>query len=122
MLSLKSATIRVVVPLIGSAALFATLAAGTASASPTAPYIREGSVGDGVTCVQDALIWDSIYAPSTGDDGIDGPETNAAIRSFQNANGLVVDGIVGPATGTKLLAIDDAHGETLCYNVVPTYS
>jgi murein L,D-transpeptidase YcbB/YkuD len=54
--------------------------------------------------------------------GIDGPETNVAVRSFQGGNGLVVDGIVGPATGTKILAIDDAHGETLCYNVVPTYS
>lgn len=35
-------------------------------------------------------------------DGIMGARTRAAIKSFQAANGLVVDGIVGPVTSGKL--------------------
>jgi uncharacterized protein (TIGR02594 family) len=38
-------------------------------------------------------------------DGIMGARTRAAIRKFQAANGLVVDGIVGPITSEKLFTI-----------------
>ena len=37
-------------------------------------------------------------------DGIYGTKTLAAVRQFQEANGLVVDGVVGKKTWTKLLA------------------
>ena len=36
-------------------------------------------------------------------DGIYGPQTDSAIRSFQSAHGLVVDGIVGPQTTAALM-------------------
>lgn len=37
-------------------------------------------------------------------DGIPGRKTLAAIKAFQKANGLVVDGIVGPKTSAKLFS------------------
>lgn len=36
-------------------------------------------------------------------DGKFGPDTDAAVRSYQEAHSLKVDGIIGPVTGTKLL-------------------
>ena len=38
-------------------------------------------------------------------DGLDGPQTRAAIRRFQAANGLAVDGIAGPQTRAALAVI-----------------
>lgn len=37
-------------------------------------------------------------------DGIDGPNTQAAVRAFQESTGIDVDGIAGPITKTALLA------------------
>jgi peptidoglycan hydrolase-like protein with peptidoglycan-binding domain len=36
-------------------------------------------------------------------DGIFGPQTEAAVRSFQSSHGLAVDGIVGPNTWSALV-------------------
>lgn len=38
-------------------------------------------------------------------DGINGVKTQAAIKAFQRAHGLVADGIVGPKTWSKLLGL-----------------
>lgn len=39
-------------------------------------------------------------------DGVAGPGTRAAVRTFQNRNGLVVDGKVGTSTWAKLLRVN----------------
>ena len=38
-------------------------------------------------------------------DGDFGPRTDAAVREYQTANGLTVDGIVGPHTWAKMLGL-----------------
>lgn len=46
-------------------------------------------------------------------DGIDGGETDAAIRNFQAAEGLTVDGQIGPQTGAALTQAA-ASGQQVC--------
>ena len=58
--------------------------------------IKIGSTGADVVYLQQSLTTLS-YNPGPID-GIFGSKTDTAVRSFQKANGLVVDGIVGPAT------------------------
>jgi peptidoglycan hydrolase-like protein with peptidoglycan-binding domain len=61
-----------------------------------------GSKGSGVAQVQDLLVSIGFKLPksmsSKGADGVFGAETEKAVKEFQQANGLKVDGFVGPAT------------------------
>lgn len=63
--------------------------------------VRRGSTGPKVMYVQTAL---NVFGakPPLKVDSIFGPLTEAAVRGFQEANGLVVDGVVGPQTSEKL--------------------
>jgi peptidoglycan DL-endopeptidase CwlO len=63
---------------------------GSGFAEIRVELLRIGSRGPAVVKVQRKL---GITA-----DGIFGPHTRAAVRSFQNRHGLFVDGIVGPQT------------------------
>jgi peptidoglycan hydrolase-like protein with peptidoglycan-binding domain len=67
--------------------------------APVAPktsrrVIRHGDTGADVKALQKRL--------NIPDDGIFGPNTDRAAREFQRLSGLVVDGIVGPATWSAL--------------------
>jgi zinc D-Ala-D-Ala carboxypeptidase len=123
-MSVKSLIVRMAVSIVGGVVLAGTIATA-ADASTTAPYIREGSRGGGVTCVQLVLIYSGI-APSLNADGIDGPLTTAAVKKFQSSRGLSADGVVGPATGTVMDQYVRAHltggGPDDCYSVLPTRS
>lgn len=59
------------------------------------PTVRRGDRGDDVRLAQ-AGVGATV-------DGIFGPATESAVRTFQRNNGLHVDGIVGPATWRVIL-------------------
>ncbi len=61
-----------------------------------AAVYRQGSTGDTVKQIQQKLSDGGYYSGEI--DGIYGPGTAAAVRSFQKKNGLAEDGIVGSAT------------------------
>jgi peptidoglycan hydrolase-like protein with peptidoglycan-binding domain len=68
--------------------------------NPGQPTISQGATGDAVKRLQRALR----RTPNTGlaVDGDFGPATEAAVKEFQQGNGLTVDGIVGPNTWNAL--------------------
>lgn len=68
------------------------------------PLVRYGDRGSCVVDLQRRLISQGFGVGAAGADGIFGPATYGAVRRFQSARGLVVDGIVGPYTWAALLA------------------
>lgn len=80
------------------------------------PTLRKGSRGEYVTLLQTQLINRGYNVGSTGADGVFGANTDSAVRAFQKANGLTVDGIVGPKTYAALDKVPEAPAATL-YNV-----
>jgi peptidoglycan hydrolase-like protein with peptidoglycan-binding domain len=69
--------------------------------------VRQGSSGDAVRGVQEEFAFRNLSGiPGTGlkIDGIFGPKTDAAVRGFQQALSIAVDGIVGPITWRALVS------------------
>jgi murein DD-endopeptidase MepM/ murein hydrolase activator NlpD len=87
-----------------------SLQAEVAAETPShrAIEVREGGLPLTIGS-QGALVAEVQKALSVRADGIFGPETEAAVRSYQARAGLSVDGIVGPATWSTLFA-DSAVG------------
>lgn len=82
---------------------------------PTTARVSTGSAN--VAALQSRL--NSLGAnPPLAVDGISGPRTLAAIKAFQNANGITPDGIVGPITQAAL----DAGGRITAPVAQPTYA
>ena len=69
------------------------------------PVVQSGSRGDAAKIVQGALIAKGYSCGSSGIDGVFGVNSVAALKSFQKAQGITADGIVGPATWGKLLGV-----------------
>ena len=63
------------------------------------PQIKEGYTGHAVVILQEDL---SDHGYPVAHDGVFGPKTLAAVRAFQEKEGIAVDGIVGPVTWAKL--------------------
>lgn len=82
-----------------------TLAAASA---PSQPTLKQGASGAAVKNLQQALA-KAGFSPGAAD-GQFGPKTDAAVKSFQRAKGLVADGIVGPKTWAKLNEVASATG------------
>lgn len=71
---------------------------------PEYPLLRQGLRGSYVRFLQKLL--ESKFYPVGTIDGIFGSRTLSAVRSFQSANSLAVDGIVGPNTWNALTALE----------------
>ena len=60
--------------------------------------LRYGGTGDDVVSLQKALIAEGYDVGKTGADGVFGKNTAAAVKAYQEKNGLAVDGIAGKNT------------------------
>jgi peptidoglycan hydrolase-like protein with peptidoglycan-binding domain len=97
------------------------------NASDNNPALRQGESGEAIVILQLALIDLGRAMPrSTRNgqrlpDGIFGPETLQAVKDFQKASGLVVDGVVGRATLAELerQIIDLINRKALAADVEP---
>lgn len=65
--------------------------------------LSKGDTGEYVSALQILLIGRGFSCGEWGADGDFGSDTDAAVRAFQKAKKIDVDGIVGPDTWTKLL-------------------
>lgn len=72
--------------------------------------VPTGRSGPAVADIQKVLLALGYKLPKHGVDGIRGPETSAAVKQFQQANGLAVDGDPGPETVAKLNELVKAKG------------
>lgn len=89
----------------GGFALGTGLLAAAPAVSDAADLLNKGDRGDDVSEAQSVLEDEGYYDYAV--DGIYGPITDSAVRSFQRDQGLVVDGIIGPNTRA---ALDDVDG------------
>ena len=79
------------------------------------PTLKKGSTGEYVTLLQTKLKNKGYDLGSYGVDGDFGSATLAAVKAFQKANGLTVDGIVGPKTWA---ALDQSSAKVDYYSVI----
>ena len=70
--------------------------------------LSTGSRGDEVKKLQQKLIEKGYSVGAAGADGIYGADTDAAVRKYQQENGLNVDGIAGSQTQSKLYSSQTA--------------
>lgn len=71
----------------------------TSSSSSSSPVLRQGAKGAAVTRLQQQLRAKGYNIAADGDFG---PKTLNAVKAFQRAKGLAVDGVVGPKTWAAL--------------------
>ena len=67
--------------------------------------LKKGAKGSEVKALQTLLIGYGFSCGSYGADGSFGSATDSAVRAYQKAKGLDVDGVVGPATWKSLLGV-----------------
>jgi peptidoglycan hydrolase-like protein with peptidoglycan-binding domain len=72
------------------------------SPAPQTPTAVDRNSREYIKWVQQSL--NRVQGLKLAEDGVLGPMTRSAIRSFQSQNGLAVDGIVGPQTENALIA------------------
>ena len=73
--------------------------------------LRQGSKGDEVKKLQNALISAGYDVGSSGADGIFGSKTASAVKAYQKDKGLSIDGIVGNQTWGSLNSSSQSNKE-----------
>lgn len=68
--------------------------------------LKKGAKGNAVKALQTLLIGAGYSCGSKGADGSFGPDTEAAVKAYQKAKKIAVDGSVGPKTWSKLLGVN----------------
>lgn len=95
LLAIPLALVLVVTPLLHPSAS-AEGTSGILALREYKGYLRQGDRGEGVRALQEVLQSLDYYPHYV--DGVFGPKTKKAVEEFQKSQGLVSDGIVGPAT------------------------
>lgn len=91
---------RRIIPFAVGLVLCAFILSPSISMAATWPNFERGATGTDVYTIQHLLIAHSL---SVEVDGKFGPATESAVKSFQAANGLEQDGVVGSNTWGKLI-------------------
>jgi peptidoglycan hydrolase-like protein with peptidoglycan-binding domain len=100
---MKSMKRRIALRTAGVGAVAAAALALTANAAFAASQIGPGSPAAPVKCVQEAMNY--LDNAGLAVDGSYGPETTAAVETYQSNHSLSVDGLVGPATGGSIKSV-----------------
>src|SRR5204862_264478 len=82
------------------------------------PLLRQGATGEAVRDLQSRL-GAAGHDSSADRQGVYGPATEAAVRSFQERRGLRVDGICGPQTWGSVVEAGYRLGDRLLYHTSP---
>jgi murein L,D-transpeptidase YcbB/YkuD len=103
------------IPITAGATAPSTLEPTTSTSGPVIEYdlsseptcsmaapVELGSTGEDVRCLQERLQQVRSGGDPIAVDGEFGPATDQAVRQFQDANDLVVDGVVGAQTAELL--------------------
>lgn len=83
--------------------------------------LKLGDRGKEVLDVQSRLLALGYDVGTDGVDGLFGSDTQAAVLFFQQANGLLVDGIVAANTWQELVESGYQAGERLLYLKIPSF-
>lgn len=100
---MKSMKRRIALRTAGVGAVAAAALALTATAAFAASQIGPGSPAAPVKCVQEAMNY--LDNAGLAVDGSYGPETTAAVETYQSNHSLSVDGLVGPQTGGSIKTV-----------------